>query len=194
MPSEQHEGCLSASLCQIDEQGAFHVLSLASRQFKNHEASYPPFLIDMANALYGRDAFDQYLRGQPFILYMDERPQPELSYLHKKTYASFHAAALQYNCVIQNKTGSGVPLHLRTTSLSKINAMAPDNPKFLQAQEEDPDLQLIKKFRMTKQWPVLHRDHQIKLEDLNRNLLIDLGPLSRTRPRRPNAQGSVSTP
>ena len=52
MPSEQHEGCLSASLCQIDEQGAFHVLSLASRQFKNHEANYPPFLIDMANALY----------------------------------------------------------------------------------------------------------------------------------------------
>ena len=109
LPSEQQEGCFSASLCQIDEQGAFHVLAHASRQFRDHEANYPPFLIDMANALYGMDAFDQYLRGQPFILYMDERPQPDLSHLHKKTYARFQAAALQYNFVIQNKIGSGVP-------------------------------------------------------------------------------------
>ena len=94
MPSKHQEGCLSASLCQIDNQGAFHVLSHASRQFKDHEANYPPLLIDMANALYGMDAFDQYLRGQPFILYMDERPQPDLSHLHKRTYACFHAAAL----------------------------------------------------------------------------------------------------
>ena len=82
---------------------------------------------------------------QPIILYMDDRPQPELSHLHKKTYARFHAAVLQYNFVIQNKTGSGVPLHLRTTSPLKINAMASDNPKLLHAQEVDPDLQLIKK-------------------------------------------------
>ena len=38
----------------------------------------PPFLIDMANAFYRMDAFDQYLRGQPFILYMDEQPQEDL--------------------------------------------------------------------------------------------------------------------
>ena len=89
----------------------------------------------------------------------------DLSHLHKKTYARFHAAALQYNFVIQNKTGSGVPLHLRTTSPTKINAMAPDNPKLLQTQEEDPDLQLIKRFRMTKQWPsTLHPDHKLKLK------------------------------
>ena len=96
------------------------------------------------------DAFDQYLRGQPFILYMDERPHPDLSHLHKKTNARFHAAALQYNFVIQNKTGSRVPLHLCTTSPIKINTMAPNNPKLLQTQEEDPNFQLIKQFRMTK--------------------------------------------
>ena len=52
--------------------------------------------------------------------------------------------------------------------------MAPDNPKLLQAQEDDLDLQLIKKFRMSKQWPPsLNPNHQIILDDLNRNLLID---------------------
>ena len=52
--------------------------------------------------------------------------------------------------------------------------MPPNNQKLLQTQEEDTDLQLIKQFRMTKQWPTtLHLDHQLKLEDLDRNLLID---------------------
>ena len=54
------------------------MLSHASRQFKYHEANYPPFLIDMPNALYGMDGLDQYLRSQPFILYMDERPEEDI--------------------------------------------------------------------------------------------------------------------
>lgn len=52
---------MSASLCQIDEFGSCHVLSNASRQFLNHEANYPPFLLDITNALYGMNTFDQYL-------------------------------------------------------------------------------------------------------------------------------------
>ena len=52
-PSSLQKGCMSASLCQIDEHGSFHVLSHASRQFLNHEANYLPFLLDIANALYG---------------------------------------------------------------------------------------------------------------------------------------------
>ena len=43
---------------------------------------------------------------------MDERPEPELSHLHKKTLARFTALSLEYNFVIQNKTGSGMPLFL----------------------------------------------------------------------------------
>ena len=52
--------------------------------------------------------------------------------------------------------------------------MGPTNPKLLQAQNEDPDLQAIKQFRASKQWPsTLHPDHELKLHDLNRNLLVD---------------------
>ena len=117
------------------------MLSCASQKF--HEVKYPPFLLVMANTLYGMTTFNKYLRGQPFTLCMGSRPQPELSHLHKTTYARFHAPSLQYIFVIQDKTGSGLPRHLRTRSPSKINAMAPDNPKLLQAQEEDPELCLI---------------------------------------------------
>ena len=63
---------MSATICQIDDQGSFHVLSHASRQLQAHEANYPPFLLEMPNALYRMVAFDEYICGQPFLLFMDE--------------------------------------------------------------------------------------------------------------------------
>ena len=165
---------MSTTLCQIDDSGAFHGLLLASRQFQQHEANYPPFLLEIANALYSMTRFDKYLRGQPFILYMDQRPQPELPHLHMKTYARLQAASDQYNFVIQNKTGSGLPLHLRTASPVGINAMTPSNPKLLQAQNKSPDLTLIRQFCSSGQWPdSINADLQRQSEELNRNLMID---------------------
>ena len=69
---EQTEGCMSATLCQMDNIGSFHVLFYASRQLQAHKANYPPFWLEMANALYGMEAYDEYLHGQPFTLFMDE--------------------------------------------------------------------------------------------------------------------------
>ena len=112
LPSGKHEGCLSATLCQIDDQGTFHVLSHATRQLPAHEANYPPFLLEMAKAVHGMDVYHKYLRGQLFALFIDERPQSEFSHLHKNTLAQFKAASMEYNLVIQNKTGSGMSLFL----------------------------------------------------------------------------------
>ena len=66
----------------------------------------------MANAVFCMKTYDEYLRGRPFMLFLDERPEPELSHLHKKTLARFTALSLEYNFVIQSKTGSGMPLFL----------------------------------------------------------------------------------
>ena len=63
---------MTITLCQIDSKGSFHVLSHASRQLKPHEANYSPFLLEMANAVYGMEAFDKYLLGQQFNPYMDK--------------------------------------------------------------------------------------------------------------------------
>ena len=90
------------------------------------------FLMEMANVVYWMETFVEYLQDLPFTLYMDNGSRRELSHPHKKTYARFQAASLQYNFVIHEKTGSGVPLHLRTTSPAKVHAMAPGNPKLLQ--------------------------------------------------------------
>ena len=133
-----NEGCMSATLCQIDDQGSFHVLSYASRQLQSHEHNYLPFLLEIANAVFGMEAYDEYLRGRPFTLFLDERPQPELSHLHKKTLARFKALSLEYNFVIQNKTGSGMPLFLQAASPAQVHALSSTNPQVLRLQSKDP--------------------------------------------------------
>ena len=72
--SEHDEGCLSATLCQINDRGSFHVLSYASRQLQLHEHNYLPFLIEMASAVIGMEAYEEYLCGRPFTLFLDKRP------------------------------------------------------------------------------------------------------------------------
>ena len=129
---------MSATLCQIDDQGSFHVLSYASRQLQSHEHNYPLFLLEMANVAFGMEAYDKYLRARPFTLFLDKRPQPELSHLHKKTLARFKALSLEYNFVIQNKTGSGMPLFLQAASPAQVHALSPTKPQVLRLQSKDP--------------------------------------------------------
>ena len=108
------------------------------------------------------EAYDEYLRGRPFTLFLDERPQLELSHLHKKTLARFKALSLEYNFVIQSKTGSGMPLFFRAASPAQVHALSPTNPQVLRLQSEDPDLQLLYTFRTTRVWPEdLQPDHRL---------------------------------
>lgn len=181
---------MSVTLCQIDDQESFHVLSYASRQLHAHEANCPPFLLEMANAVFGMEAYDEYLRGQPFTLFMDKQPQPELSHLHKKTLARFKAALMEYNFVIQSKTGSGMPLFLRAASPAQANALSPTNQQVLRLQSEDPNLQILHPFRTSSTWPTdLHPDHRLQLETLNKNLMIDQDKVVwvQSQPVRPEA-------
>ena len=66
----------------------------------------------MANVVYRMGALNEFLHSQQFTLYMDNQLQPELSQLHKRILAWLRAAALQYNFVIQDKSGSGLLLLL----------------------------------------------------------------------------------
>ena len=120
--SGDDEGCLSATLCQIDDLGLFHVLSYASRQLQSNEKNYLPFLLEMASASFGMTNYDEHLQGRPFTLFLDERPQPELSHLHMKTLARFKASD---NCRVKTWISSystlfeppncGLPTCNRTT-------------------------------------------------------------------------------
>ncbi len=62
-------GGLGAILTQKDQFDNFYAISYASRQLKDHEKNYSPFLLEAAAAVWGMDVFNEYLKGKKFILY-----------------------------------------------------------------------------------------------------------------------------
>ena len=53
MPTDQHRGGMFATFFQVKSDGSFQVLSRASCLLESHEANYSPFLLEMANTIYG---------------------------------------------------------------------------------------------------------------------------------------------
>jgi len=73
-------GGLGAILTQVDKEGNFHAISFASRQLKDHEKNYSPFLLEAATAVGGMDFLNEYLKGKRFILYTDHKPLEKLGH------------------------------------------------------------------------------------------------------------------
>jgi hypothetical protein len=67
-------GCLGAILTQKDKYDNFYAILYASRQLKDHEKNYSPFLLESAAAVWDMDTFNEYLKGKQFILYTDLKP------------------------------------------------------------------------------------------------------------------------
>ena len=67
--SADFSGGLGAILTQMDKNGNHYAISFASRQLKDHEKNYSPFLLEAAAAVWGMETFNEYLRGKQFILF-----------------------------------------------------------------------------------------------------------------------------
>jgi len=102
-------GGFRAILTQFDEEGNFYAISFAYRQLKDHEKNYSPFLLEAATAVWGMDFFNEYLKGQHFILYKDHKPLEKLGHLHSKMLNTLQTALLEHDFVIQYKKGSNMP-------------------------------------------------------------------------------------
>ncbi len=57
-------GGLSTILTQVDKNGRFYAISFASRQLKDHEKNYSPFLLEAAAAIWGMYHINEYLKGK----------------------------------------------------------------------------------------------------------------------------------
>jgi hypothetical protein len=71
----------------------------------------------------GMEQFYQYLQGQSFVLFMDQRPTTELSHLNKKTLAPFADNMDKYSFTIQLKSHTVLPPHLRTASPAQVRVV-----------------------------------------------------------------------
>ena len=152
-------GGLGAILTQIDKDGKHFAISFASRQLKDHEKNYSPFLLEAAAAVWGMDIFNEYLRGKRFILFTDHKPLEKLGHLHTKTMNRLQAALLEHDFVVQYKKGTTMPADYlsRLPSFQQeeqqiIAAFDPFQPNLPQLQNQDNDLQAIFHFLKTGKW------------------------------------------
>jgi hypothetical protein len=154
-------GRLGAILTQIDEDGNQYAISFASRQLKDHEKSYSPFLLEAAAAVWGMEVFNEYLRGKQFILFTDHKPLEKLGHLHTKTLNRLQTALLEHDFVVQYKKGTNMPadylsrlpsLLVNSIQAPAISSFDPFNPDLQLLQCQDQDLQAIFNFIKTGTW------------------------------------------
>ena len=55
--SASEAGGMGAVLTQVDKDGKFHAITYASRQLKQNEKNYSPFLLEAAAAVWGMENF-----------------------------------------------------------------------------------------------------------------------------------------
>jgi RNase H-like domain found in reverse transcriptase len=142
----------------VDKDGKFYAISFASRQLKDHEKNYSPFLLEAAAAVWGMDHFNEYLKGKKFILYTDHKPLENLGHLHSKTMNRFQTALLEHDFIIQYKKGSDMPANYlstlsATTNEPVIAAFDPFQTDLAELQREEPFAQNILYFGKHNRWP-----------------------------------------
>jgi hypothetical protein len=69
---------LWATLAQRDNRKNINIISHSSRQMKENEKNYTPFLLETAAAVWGMDNFNKYLKGSRFKFYTDPTPASDL--------------------------------------------------------------------------------------------------------------------
>ena len=152
-------GGMGAILTQVDNNGNHYAISFASRQLKDHEKNYSPFLLEAAAAVWGMEVFNEYLRGKQFILFTDHKPLEKLGHLHTKTLNRLQTALHEHDFVVQYKKGTNMPadylsrlpsLPVNSTETPTIAAFDPFTPdlQLLQCQ----DLQAIFQFLKNGNW------------------------------------------
>jgi hypothetical protein len=145
---------LRAILTQVDKEGNFYAISFVSRQLKDHEKNYSPFLLEATAAMWGMDFFNEYIKGKQFILYTDHKPLEKLGHLHSKMLNRLQTALLQHDFVMQHRDPTCLSrLPGAKDSIPSITAFNPFQADFYHLQMKDDDLQMLQTFMIKNKWP-----------------------------------------
>ncbi len=100
-------------MAQKDEKGQTHIISHASRQLKEKEKNYSPFLLKASASIWGMDNFNEYLKGSQVTLYADQTPAPELGTTQTKTWNQLKTAMSEHKFLVENCQQANLPVHLK---------------------------------------------------------------------------------
>jgi hypothetical protein len=100
-------------LAQRDDKGQIQIISQASRQLKENEKNYSPFLLETAATIWGMENFNEYLKGSQFTLYTDPTPAPDMGTTQMKTWNCLKTAMSEQKFFIRNCQKANLPEHLK---------------------------------------------------------------------------------
>ena len=107
----------------------------------------------MQAAVWGMSFYNEYLRGNQFVLYTDHKPLEKLGHLHTKTLNRLQQAMLEYDFTIQYKKGINMPADfLSRSKIEEVAAIDPFTPSLMHEQGQDPDMIALHKFHTTSSW------------------------------------------
>jgi len=115
-----HAGGLGACLFQQQPDGTKRPVGFASRQLLKYEANYPPFLLELAGAVFGMDYFHHYLVGRRFELLTDHKPLVGLGSIQLTSHptpSSRHKRKTLYAKTFSNVSGGNQSGQKDTKSL-----------------------------------------------------------------------------
>ena len=172
-------GGFGAILTQVDDKNQYHVIAYGSRQLRDHEKNYSPYLAEMAAANWGMEYFDNYLRGKRFTLYTDHKPLEKLTHLHNKTFNRLQENTLNYDFQIQYKKGATLPADFLSREIvdgltEVVNSIDPFGPNLQTLQKSDEQLIKINAFQKEGKWPMNTTKAEIRLLlPLTNSLFLD---------------------
>jgi hypothetical protein len=140
----EFSGGLGAILTQVDNNGNHYAISFASRQLKDHEKNYSPFLLEAAAAVWIMEVFNEYIRDKQFILFTDHKPLEKLGHLHTKTLNRLQTALLEHDFVVQYKKGTNMPADY-LSRLPSLPVNAVNIPIVAAFDPFTPDLQMLQR-------------------------------------------------
>ena len=113
----------------------------------------------MADANWGMEYFDNYLRGKPFTLYTDHKPLEKLSHLHTKNMNRLQENMFTYDFQIHYKKGATLPADLMSRDIVKglddaVNSIDTLGLDLQQLQKADEQIIKINAFQKVCKWPL----------------------------------------
>ncbi len=130
LPDKNSPGGLCANLAQRNHLGKIQIISHALRQLRENEKNYTRFLLEMADAAWGMDNFNEYLKGSRFTLYKDLTTETMLGTTQLKTLNRLRNTMIEHDFEIQDQQKADLPDCLKKRQIEEEREISKQNQAF----------------------------------------------------------------
>jgi len=163
-------------LLQEQEDKTERVIAYASRTLKDHEKNYGAYLLELAAAIFGIEAFDTYLIGRRFKLCTDHRPLEKLGTTHTKTLNRLQQLMLEFDFELEYRKGEDNPVS-DFLSRNVVAALEQLGLTVEECQRKDDETARIMKFLESGELPDVNDKEKNQIRKMAESCFMEEGKL-----------------